>query len=177
LDKPRPAARAPLRVGVRHRDDARPGVLLRHPQGQGSPSAPQFEHVHAILYGGVVAAQLQHGAFRGRQPADAFGPKAGTVFEMRAEDVFEEDRRHLVMLGIGRVGVRRDGPARQGFEKFLLPVGAYSVEFGETLVEQTTYPSADRGLREQPTFHQFDGESRQRGLDFGNHGKNALVVA
>ena len=79
-------------------ENPRVRILLRHPQGQGSPPAAQLEHALTVLQLRPLATQRQHRLFRFREGRVPPGPQPAAVFHARTEHVFEKFRRHLVVL-------------------------------------------------------------------------------
>ena len=101
-----------LRGRVGDRGDPRLRIALGHPQRQRTPAAAELEDRPARRRGrrappSASAPSLppSPGYRRGRR-------RAAGILPLRAEDVLEEGGRHLVVLGVGRVGVFGDGACR-----------------------------------------------------------------
>ena len=100
-----------LALRVRDRGDARPRQGPRHPQRQRTPAAAQFQDRLAVGQLGMGGRLRQRRVLRGAQALMAGRIEAAGIFQVPPQDLLEEGRRKLVVLGVGRLGVLGDRPS------------------------------------------------------------------
>ena len=103
--------------GVGNACDAGVRVFFRHPEGEASPAAAEFQHILSIAELGSLAAEGQHGLLGFGKSRILARPVAGAVFHAGTEDEFEEVGRHLVVLFIRRLGLDGNRAALEFFDE------------------------------------------------------------
>ena len=115
----------PLRPGVGHRRNPRPGETFRHPQAQRPPAATEFQNILPVRQIGMFGCFRQRPLLGHIQRVVLAPVQAARVFPSCPQNKAEERRRDLVMLRVRRIRAHRDRAFGHGTgERGFLPVGA-----------------------------------------------------
>jgi hypothetical protein len=111
-----------LRGAVAHGRDAGVGEALRHGQRQRTPAAPELQDVLPVGELGTLHGRGEHGRLRHGQ-VGALRPQPAGVLQRGAEHELVQPCRHLVVLGVGRLGGHDHRPLPQLVEERSRAVG------------------------------------------------------
>ena len=87
-----------LGMGIGNGSDLGLRIIFRHPEGEGAPSASEFENFLTIFQSRMFAGEFEGPVFRCGQVADEFFEVTTAVFEVFSEHQLIELGRYFIVL-------------------------------------------------------------------------------